>query len=222
MKISKFKEISNYKEVKDKNDIKNLLTNIQDSNEDISINTSTNTESLQEIKTSIENLPTRTDETSIFNQKVEEDLIIMETPDELFSIPQDCKDFFNETTQLPEISQFFILSEEALDDRCVKRKYNFDLEQPLGIRQDSYIGDPSGFIKILGSVNNQSADITIVNDTYYKVKLRIGDSQNDISIEDGFSLTLNDIEKENEILFKRDHTISGYTLNYVIEGKLNA
>ena len=79
-----------------------------------------------------------------------------------------------------------------------------------------------GVCKILGSVNNQSADITIVNDTYYKVKLRIGDSQNDISIEDGFSLTLNDIEKENEILFKRDHTISGYTLNYVIEGKLNA
>jgi uncharacterized protein (DUF1015 family) len=31
---------------------------------------------------------------------------------------------------------------------------------------------------------------------------------------------INDL-KENEILFKRDHTISGYTLNYVVEGKLN-
>ena len=217
MKISKFKEISNYKEVKDKNDVKNLLTNIQDSNENISINT----EGLEEIKTSIQNLPTRTDKTTIFNQKVEEDLIIMETPDDLFSIPQECKDFFNETTQLPEISQFFILSEEAKDDRCVKRKYNFDLEQPLGIRQDTYMGDPDGFVKISGDVQNQFTDITIVNDTYYKVKLRIDDDQSEISVEDGFSLTLNDIEKENEILFKRDHTISGYTLNYVVEGKLN-
>ena len=33
---------------------------------------------------------------------------------------------------------------------------------------------------------------------------------------------LNDIEKENKVRIKRDHTISGYMLTYVVEGKMNA
>ena len=48
------------------------------------------------------------------------------------------------------------------------------------------------------------------------------DVKSDISIEDGFSATFNDLENDNILSFKRDHTISGYVLNYVVEGKMNS
>ena len=44
----------------------------------------------------------------------------------------------------------------------------------------------------------------------------------DIIIEDGIYMGNNYIEQSNVLSFKRDHTISGYTLNYIVEGKMNS
>tara|TARA_B100002019_G_scaffold71248_1_gene61420 strand:- start:15129 stop:15818 length:690 start_codon:yes stop_codon:yes gene_type:complete len=229
MKISKFKDIDNYQDRKDKKEVTDLLEGIKDSGEttaaeisNVSSGQQDIIDRLESVQDRIEKLPSRSDRTKIFSQKVEEDLIILETPDELFSIEQDCEDFFDRTSQLPEVNQFFILSEEARDDRCVKRTYNFDLEQPLAIRLDSYLGDENGFINAFGQLENKSSDITIINDTLYKLRLRMDDVESDISIEDGFSATFNDLENDNILSFKRDHTISGYVLNYVVEGKMNS
>ena len=35
-------------------------------------------------------------------------------------------------------------------------------------------------------------------------------------------MELDDIEKEDKVSIKRDHTISGFTLTYAVEGKMNA
>ena len=43
-----------------------------------------------------------------------------------------------------------------------------------------------------------------------------------VFIEDGFSMGFSDIERDNILSFKRDHTISGYTVKYVVEGKMNS
>jgi len=48
------------------------------------------------------------------------------------------------------------------------------------------------------------------------------ENESDFSIEDGFSIGFNDIEKDNILSFKRDYTISGYTVNYIVEGKMNS
>ena len=38
------------------------------------------------------------------------------------------------------------------------------------------------------------------------------ESKDEVSVEDGFSVEINDIEKDGNLRFKRDHTISGYML----------
>lgn len=179
-------------------------------------------EDLEIIKEGISGLHARSDRTKFFNQKIEEDIIILETSDELFSIPQSCPQIFNPTSQLKEVNQFFLLSEEASDSRCNERIFNFDTDQPLAIRMDSYSGDENGFYDAYGHLENNSSDVFIINDTLFKVRLRMDENPADIVLEDGFSMGFNDIEHNNVLSFKRDHTISGYTLNYIVEGKMNS
>jgi hypothetical protein len=179
-------------------------------------------EDLEIIKEGISGLHARSDRTKFFNQKIEENIIILETSDELFSVPQACPQIFNPTSQLKEVNQFFLLSEEASDSRCTERIFNFDTDQPLAIRMDSYSGDSNGFYDAYGHIDNNSSDVVIINDTLFKLRLRMDENPADIVLEDGFSMSFNDIEHDNILSFKRDHTISGYTLNYIVEGKMNS
>lgn len=179
-------------------------------------------EDLEIIKQGISGLDARSDRTKFFNQKIDENIIILETSDALFSVPQSCPEIFNPVSNLQEVNQYFLLSEEAKDDRCTERVFNFDLDQPLAIRMDSYSGDINGFYDAYGHLENNSSDVFIINDTLFKVRLRMDENPADIVIEDGFSMGFNDIEHDNILSFKRDHTISGYTLNYIVEGKMNS
>ena len=179
-------------------------------------------EDLEIIKQGISGLHARSDRTKFFNQKIEENIIILETSDELFSVPQSCPEIFNPVSNLQEVNQFFLLSEEAKDDRCAERVFNFDTDQPLALRLDSYSGDANGFYDAYGHLENNSSDLVIINDTLFKVRLRMDENPADIVLEDGFTMGFNDIEHDNVLSFKRDHTISGYTLNYVVEGKMNS
>lgn len=167
-------------------------------------------------------LKPRTNTTKIVNQKIEEDIIILETSDDLFNLPEVCQKIFEPTSQLKEINQFFILEEGVEDSRCQERVFNFDVDQKHAIRLDSFLGDEDGYIKASGFMPNNSSDVTIINNTLYKIKIRIDEADDYLGIDDGFSITVNDIEKESEILIKRDHTISGYSFDYVVEDKMNS
>jgi len=129
-------------------------------------------EELEIIKQGISGLHARSDRTKFFNQKIEENIIILETPDSLFSVPQSCPEIFNPVSNLQEVNQYFLLSEEAKDDRCTERVFNFDLDQPLAIRMDSYSGDKNGFYDAYGHLENNSSNVFIINDTLFKVRLR--------------------------------------------------
>jgi alpha-N-acetylglucosamine transferase len=201
MEISEFKNLDNYEQAEAKEKLLNQV---------------------ESIKTGVNNLQARSDRTKIFNQKIDEDLLILETTDELFHVPQAPAAIFSSVNSMPEINQFFILSEEAQDDRTQQRSFNFDLDQSLALRQDCYSGDINGFFDAYGHLENNSSDVTIVNDTLYNLRLRMDENESDFSIEDGFSIGFNDIEKDNILSFKRDYTISGYTVNYIVEGKMNS
>lgn len=201
MEISEFKNLDNYEQAAEKEKLLNQVESIQKG---------------------VNNLQARSERTKIFNQKIEEDLLILETTDELFHVPQAPTAIFSSVNSMPEINQFFILSEEAKDDRTQQRSFNFDLDQSLALRQDCYSGDANGFFDAYGHLENNSSDVTIVNDTLYNLRLRMDENESDFSIEDGFSIGFNDIEKDNILSFKRDYTISGYTVNYIVEGKMNS
>ena len=179
-------------------------------------------EDLETLKQGVSGLQARSSRTKIFNQKIEEDIIIMETSDDLFSLPNECGDIFNATTNLREVNQHFILEEEAKDERCSQRLFNFDTDQKHAIRLDNYSGDSNGFYDAYGHLENNSSDVFIINETLYKLRLRMDENPADLVIEDGFSMGFNDIEHDNALSFKRDHTISGYMVTYVVEGKMNS
>jgi hypothetical protein len=193
----------------------NLLSSQQTQHESIADN-------LTQIKQGISGLQPRTDTTKIYNQKFEEDIVILESSDELFEVPNECAGIFNPTSNLTEINQQFILEESTPEDRCHDRKFNFDTDQKHAIRLDSYLGDADGYIDLSGSFLNKSSDILIMNDTLYKIRVRINDDPNDVIIEDGFNIGFNDLEENNILSTKREHTISGYTLRYIVESKMNS
>ena len=134
-------------------------------------------------------------------------------------MPELCKGIFEPTSQLREVNQFFLLEEGVEDDRCQQRSFNFDIDQTNAIRLDSFLGDEDGYVTISGFSPNGSSDVTIINDSLYKIKIRLNDDKDYLNIEDGFSIQINDIEKDSTISFKRDHTVSGYFFNYVVENK---
>ena len=179
-------------------------------------------EDLEIIKETLSGIVPRTDDTRFINQKIEENIIILETSDELFSVPQSCPEIFNPTSELKEVNQFFLLDESVKDDRCKERRFNFDTDQEYAIRLDSYAGDSEGFFLATGHQSNNSSDILLINDTLYKLKLRMDSHKDEVKIEDGFSAEINDIEKDNELKFKRDYTISGYTVTYIVQNKMNS
>jgi len=179
-------------------------------------------EDLEKIKFNISGLQARSERTKIFNQKIDEDILILETTDELFSLPDECETVFNPTTALREKEQFFILEEDINEEHCSERIYNFDTDQKFAIRLDQYSGDQFGYFDAYGHYENPSSDVYIVNDTLYKLKFRMDDHRDYVFIEDGFSASFSDIERDNILSFKRDHTISGYTVKYVVEGKMNS
>ena len=193
-------------------EVKNVSSNIQDTNQ-----------KLEDVIETIKGSEARSDKTKIYNQKIEEDIIILESSDEDFDIADDtCDDLFNPTQKLPEIKQFFLLEEETPETRCYQRKHNFDTDQSFALRLDQYSGDSLGYFHAYGHSQNNSSDVSLINDTLFKLKLRIDNDEDFLTVDDGFTLYLNDIEKENKVRIKRDHTISGYMLTYVVEGKMNA
>ncbi len=177
---------------------------------------------LEKIKFNISGLQARSERTKIFNQKIDEDILILETTDELFSLPDECETVFNPTTALKEKEQFFILQEDIDELHCSERIFNFDTDQKFAIRLDQYSGDSFGYFDAYGHDENPSSDVFIINDTLYKLKFRMDDQPDYVFIEDGFSMGFSDIERDNILSFKRDHTISGYTVKYVVEGKMNS
>tara|TARA_B110000495_G_scaffold196667_1_gene205811 strand:+ start:2847 stop:3596 length:750 start_codon:yes stop_codon:yes gene_type:complete len=177
----------------------------------------------QDITQAVSGVQPRTEKTKIYNQKIEEDIIILESSDINFEIPDDtCDDIFKPTQKLPEINQFFILEESTPEIRCQQRKFNFDTDQEHALRLDQYSGDHLGYFHAYGHSENNSSDLSIINDTLFKIKLRTDEKKDFITIDDGFTLSLNDVEREDEVSLKRDHTISGYTITYMVEGKANA
>ena len=179
-------------------------------------------EDLETIKLGISGLQARSERTKIFNQEINEDFVIMETTDELMRLPDECADIFNPSTALREVNQYFILEEGIDEHHCSQRKYNFDTDNKYAIRLDQYSGDSLGYFEAYGHQENNSSDIQIVNDTLYKLKLRLDDITADMPLEDGFTMAFNDLEKDNILTFKREHTISGYMLRYIVEGKMNS
>tara|TARA_B100000212_G_scaffold273998_1_gene213470 strand:+ start:6679 stop:7407 length:729 start_codon:yes stop_codon:yes gene_type:complete len=177
---------------------------------------------LEKIKFNISGLQARTERTKIFNQKIDEDILILESPDEQFSLPDNCETIFNPVSALKEKEQFFILQEDIDESHCSERAFNFDTDQKFAIRLDQYSGDSFGYFDAYGYQENPSSDVYIINDTLYKLKFRIDDQQDYVYIEDGFSMAFSDIEIDNVLSFKRDHTISGYTVRYIVEGKMNS
>jgi uncharacterized protein YukE len=197
-------------------EVKNVSSNIQDTNQKLDKLT-------EDVIETIKGSEARSDKTKIYNQKVEEDIIILESPDEDFSIPDDtCDDIFIPTLKTPESKQFFVLTEDTPETRCYQRKLNFDTDQPYAIRMDQYSGDALGYFHAYGHSKNNSSDISIINDTYFKIKIRTSEKEDFLTVDDGFTATIDDVEKEDLVTIKRDHTISGYTLTYSVEGKMNA
>jgi len=199
--------------------IKEVAAKVQSASEDIQ----NSTQKIEELNQSVRGVTARSDKTKIYNQKIEEDIIILESSDANFEIPDDtCDDIFYPTQKLPEISQFFILEESTPETRCQQRKLNFDTDQEYALRLDQYSGDNLGYFHAYGHSENNSSDLSIINDTLFKIKLRTDEKKDFVTIDDGFTLSLSDIEKEDEVSLKRDHTISGYTITYMVEGKANA
>jgi hypothetical protein len=222
MKISKFKETDSREDSIHKENVESKLDQIQ--NQGVARNTT-----LQEIsdgqeivRQGISGLQPRTERTKIFNQEVNEDFIILETTDEMFSPTRSCKDIFDTSSDMIEVNQFFILEEDVSSEHCSQRKYNFDTDNKYAFRLDQYSGDAHGYFEAKGHAENDSSDVLVSNDTLYKLKLRLDDHQAELPLEDGFSASFNDLEKNNALSFKRDHTISGYTVRYVVEGKMNS
>ncbi|MBN86412.1 MAG: hypothetical protein CL885_02690 [Dehalococcoidia bacterium] len=212
MKISKFKDVDTYEDILHKDTVEKELKNIQDQS----------AAEHSENKAILKNIKPRSERTKIFNQAINEDFIILETADELFNPPKTCKDIFDESSDLSEVNQFFILEEGVDPDRCKQRKFNFDTDTQFAIRLDQYSGDANGYFPLAGHTENNSSDIHLINDTLYKINIKIDEDPQNIKLEDGFTMSLNDIEKENQLSFKRDYTISGYTLNYIVESKANS
>ena len=179
-------------------------------------------EDLETIKLGISGLQARSERTKIFNQKINEDFVIMETTDALMNLPYECADIFNPATPLREVNQYFILEEGMDEYHCSQRQYNFDTDNKYAIRLDQYSGDSLGYFEAYGHQENNSSDVQIVNDTLYKLRLRLDDVPADMPLEDGFSIAFNDIEEDNILAFKREHTISGYMIRYIVEGKMNS
>tara|TARA_Y100000004_G_C8920686_1_gene415302 strand:+ start:241 stop:975 length:735 start_codon:yes stop_codon:yes gene_type:complete len=244
MKISKFRDIDSYKEkeykervastldqinqqtIQNTEEVKSAIDNHITSLSNQSIDNTNNIiasvdEDLEIIKQTLSGVAPRTETTKFINQKVEEDILILETSDELFEV-EGCDLIFSSTNNQKEVNQFFILDESVKDDRCQERRFNFDTDQAFAIRLDSYAGDADGFFLADGHKTNNSSDILLINDTFYKLKLRMDESKDEVSVEDGFSVEINDIEKDANLRFKRDHTISGYMLTYIVENKMNS
>ena len=71
--------------------VKEVDSRVQEATESIQ----TNTQKVEELNQSVKGVEARTDKTKIYNQKIEEDIIILESRDEDFSIPDDtCDDIF--------------------------------------------------------------------------------------------------------------------------------
>jgi len=241
MKISNFRSSQNREEIDYQNSVldnqnklytqnndlnKKLLDKISEENSILIDNDNTNFQELdndlEKIKFNISGLQARTERTKIFNQKIDEDILILESSDENFSLPDNCDTIFNPVTALKEKEQFFILQENIDEAHCSERLYNFDTDQKFAIRLDQYSGDSFGYFNAYGYQENPSSDVYIINDTLYKLKFRMDDNSDYVYIEDGFSMAFSDIEIDNILSFKRDHTISGYTVRYIVEGKMNS
>jgi hypothetical protein len=177
---------------------------------------------LESLKGTLSGVQPRSERTKIYNQKIEEDFIILETTDALMRLPEECEDIFNATTALREVNQFFLMEEATEEGHCSQRSYNFDTDAKYALRLDQYSGDSEGYFDLYGHLANDSSDIFLINDTLFKIKLRLDNDPQYVGLEDGFSLSFNDIEDDNILSFKRDHTISGYTFNYIVEGKANS
>lgn len=197
-------------------EIQNTSSGIEDTNQKIDKLT-------EDVVETIKGAASRVDKTKIYNQKIEEDIIILESPDVDFDVADDtCDDIFIPIPKNPESKQFFVLTEDVPETRCYQRKFNFDTDQPYAIRMDQYSGDPLGYFHAYGHSKNNSSNINIINDTYFKIKIRTSEEEDFLTIDDGFTATIDDVEKEDPVSIKRDHTISGYTLTYTVEGKMNA
>jgi len=241
MKISKFKEIDTYENTLHQESVEEALESIKTQDQELHNTTATQIQNLHnasstqslnqhtaiaddldEVKSILSGVKPRSARTKIFNQKIDENFIILETTDELMRPPDQCEDIFNPTTALKEVNQFFVLEEDIDEAHCAQRKFNFDTDAKYAIRMDTYSGDADGFYDVYGHLENNSSDIFLINDTLYKLELRLDEVNERVQLEDGFNLSFNDLEKDNILSFKRNHTISGYTFKYIIEGKANS
>lgn len=241
MKVSKFKEVETYENILHQARVEGSLESIKTQDQELHGATTTKMQSLHDaasaqsssqhtesvedmddVKTALSGIKPRTDRTKIFNQKIDENFIILETTDELMSLPDQCEDIFNPTTALKEVNQFFVLEEDIDSSHCPDRKFNFDTDTKYAMRLDSYSGDSGGFYDVYGHLENNSSDVFLINDTLYKIELRLDEIDQRVDLEDGFNLSFNDLEQDNILSFKRNHTISGYTLKYIVESKANS
>jgi hypothetical protein len=222
MKISKFKETSSREDSIHKENVETKLDEIKTEEQTQNSTLQTISDDQKTIKQAISGLQPRTERTKIINQVINEDFIILETTDELFDPPKTCKDIFDTSSHMSEINQFFLLEEDINPSHCSQRKYNFDTDNKYAFRQDQYSGDSNGYFNADGQLENESSDVLLTNDTLYKLKLRLDGNATSVPLEDGFSATFHDLEKDNILSFKRDHTISGYMVKYVVEGKANS
>lgn len=239
MKISKYRDIDDSEERDHKKQVEQKLdqlvdintskldsiidtnSEIKNQNTELKYIEESNLDQLNDINTKLQGLQPRSESTKIYNKKIEEDIIILESTDELFKPEQPCIGMFEYNPNYTEANQFFLLEESVNEDRCQERIYNFDKDQPFAIRLDSYEGDEHGFFNAPGLSNN-SSDILIKNDTLWDVRVRTDNRIDNYTVGDGFSLVLNDIEKDEPVLVKRDNTISGYMLTFIVEGKANS
>jgi len=178
---------------------------------------------LEILKTTLSGVLPRTEKTIIYNQKIDEDFLILETTDILMNPDTShCSDIFNPATHNYEANQFFILEEGIEAGHCSQRAFSFDTDNKYALRQDQYSGTAEGFYETYGLMENNSSDLHMMNDTLYKVRLRMDNDPAFLFVEDGDYISFNDLEQDNAVTFKRDHTISGYTLTYIVEGKRNS
>jgi hypothetical protein len=241
MKVSKFKEIETYENILHQAKVEESLESIKTQDQELHGLASSHTQNLHdasaaqstnqhaevtgdidEVKAILSGVKPRSDRTKIFNQKIDENFIILETTDELMRLPDQCEDIFNPATALKEVNQFFILEEDIDSAHCPDRKFNFDTDTKYAMRLDSYSGDAAGFYDVYGHLENNSSDIFLINDTLYKIELQLDGIDESVQLEDGFNLAFNDLEQDNILSFKRNHTISGYTFKYIVESKANS
>jgi hypothetical protein len=222
MKISKFKEVDSREGSIHKSNVEAKLSEIKTEEQAQNSTLQTISDDQKTIKQAISGLRPRTERTKIINQTIDEDFIILETTDDLFDPPVSCKDIFDTSSNMSEVNQFFLLEEDIHSSHCSQRKYNFDTDNKYAFRLDQYSGDSNGYFDADGQLENESSDVLLTNDTLYKLKLRLDENATSVPLEDGFSATFHDLEKDNILSFKRDHTISGYMVRYVVEGKANS